>query len=482
MNKYALILPLVILSFFLGYFASGSKMEHVYTIATVTTVLVAIAGCLLFFKHQKVGDSKQTRKTKVTTAFIAVLLFSTLIGVQFVNLAEANFLPPQPSLPSICIIKDGRVYPSAPIQRVGEVYTFTGNIANYTLDVQRDNIVVDGTGYTLQGNGSGTGIRLKNRTGVTIKNLELKQFATGINMFSSSNITITGNNLTSTGNGITLHSCSTNSIEGNKISGSSLAILLYNASNHNSIIGNTITNNGNGIWSERSPNPSSYNNIIGNNISENKKFGSLFRSSSNLRIEGNSIENNYYGIVLSGSSCQYNTIVENNIANNNEGISLGAGKYNNIVENNITNNDKGIYSSHSSNNNIYKNNFINNTIQIYDTIEEFPDSASPSENIWNYGVTGNYWSDYNGIDNDGDGIGDTPYVIDANNQDNYPLMKPIEISETEIPDILPEFPRWTPMLLIFAVFTVAVTIYKRRLRKLRNKKHMSCKHELLEKK
>jgi len=28
--------------------------------------------------------------------------------------------------------------------------------------------------------------------------------------------------------------------------------------------------------------------------------------------------------------------------------------------------------------------------------------------------------------------------------------------------------------------TVAVTIYKRRLRKLRNKKHMSCKHELLE--
>ncbi len=62
MNKYALILPLVILSFFLGYFASSSKMEHFYTIATVTTVLVAIAGCLLFLKHQKVGDSKRTKK------------------------------------------------------------------------------------------------------------------------------------------------------------------------------------------------------------------------------------------------------------------------------------------------------------------------------------------------------------------------------------------------------------------------------------
>jgi len=59
-------------------------------------------------------------------------------------------------------------------------------------------------------------------------------------------------------------------------------------------------------------------------------------------------------------------------------------------------------------------------------------------------------------------------------------MNPVEIADPKIADILPEFPRWTPMLLALAVFTVAVTIYKRRLRKLRNKKHMSCKHELLE--
>jgi hypothetical protein len=56
-------------------------------------------------------------------------------------------------------------------------------------------------------------------------------------------------------------------------------------------------------------------------------------------------------------------------------------------------------------------------------------------NVWDNGYPsgGNYWSDYNGTDlllgsgqneTGSDGIGDTPYVIDANNRDNYPLMKP----------------------------------------------------------
>jgi hypothetical protein len=58
------------------------------------------------------------------------------------------------------------------------------------------------------------------------------------------------------------------------------------------------------------------------------------------------------------------------------------------------------------------------------------------ENSWDDGYPsgGNYWSDYTGIDNcsgplqnvcpDPDGIGDTPYVIDGDSQDRYPLMTP----------------------------------------------------------
>ncbi|NVO67423.1 lectin like domain-containing protein [Methanofollis tationis] len=40
--------------------------------------------------------------------------------------------------------------------------------------------------------------------------------------------------------------------------------------------------------------------------------------------------------------------------------------------------------------------------------------------------TGNHWSAYGGIDADGDGIGDTPFVIAANETDRYPLMERFE--------------------------------------------------------
>ena len=81
----------------------------------------------------------------------------------------------------------------------------------------------------------------------------------------------------------------------------------------------------------------------------------------------------------------------------------------------------------SPNNSIYHNNFINNGNQA--------DAAEYSVNIWDngYPLGGNYWSDYTGIDEKSgpdqdqigsDGIGDTPYIIDADNRDRYPLMGP----------------------------------------------------------
>jgi len=105
----------------------------------------------------------------------------------------------------------------------------------------------------------------------------------------------------------------------------------------------------------------------------------------------------------------------NNASSNKDyGIYLQYSSSNVISNNNAySNNLYGIYLYYSSNNNtIHHNNFINNTDQVW----------SDSVNVWNNDNEGNYWSDYPRQDLNEDGIGDTPYVIDANNQDNHPLM------------------------------------------------------------
>jgi hypothetical protein len=57
-------------------------------------------------------------------------------------------------------------------------------------------------------------------------------------------------------------------------------------------------------------------------------------------------------------------------------------------------------------------------------------------NYFDDGNEGNYYSDYSGEDNNGDGVGDTPHFIDAENKDNYPLITPIDIS-TSLSNLTP---------------------------------------------
>ncbi|ENO12260.1 nitrous oxidase accessory protein [Thermoplasmatales archaeon SCGC AB-539-C06] len=46
-------------------------------------------------------------------------------------------------------------------------------------------------------------------------------------------------------------------------------------------------------------------------------------------------------------------------------------------------------------------------------------------NYWDYEGLGNFWNDYQGVDNNGDGIGDIPYnILGGENTDSYPLMVP----------------------------------------------------------
>jgi len=168
------------------------------------------------------------------------------------------------------------------------------------------------------------------------------------------------------------------------------------------------------------------NNISNNNIVNNLRMNGIYLDGASYNtIYGNLIENNnYHGIRIEVSS--HNTIVNNRIVNNRGfGILLADSGDNLIVGNTVKQNflDGIILGENCGNNTIFHNNFIDNSENAIDK----------TGNTWDNGSSGNYWSDYNGSDNNGDGIGDSPYQIPGNmSQDRYPLMKPYEEQTLDI--------------------------------------------------
>ena len=203
------------------------------------------------------------------------------------------------------------------------------------------------------------------------------------------------------------------SIEGFAIKNSGTHTIEYDSgifvdhSSGNNISHNMMINNDYGISLY-----SSINNVVSGNMMINNDYGISLYSSINNVVSGNTITNNYEGISLYYS---VNNVVSYNIisSNNYEGISLYYSVNNLLSYNTIINNYAGMYLAlYSSNNTIYLNNFNNTLRQVW----------SGSANIWDNGLEGNYWSNFNGPDSDGDGIIDIPYIINENNTDNYPLM------------------------------------------------------------
>jgi parallel beta-helix repeat protein len=281
-------------------------------------------------------------------------------------------------------------------------------------------------------------ILLENCQNITVKNCDFSNIAKGGIQLLRTNSSETSNYKGS----IYLEHSFYNSMTGSNC----VEIELYKSSN-NTITGNTVTNiEGLDYSSGITLSSSNYNNITENNITQN----------------------HYSGITLGTS--RYNSIAYNNLTYNAHGIGLGEySSKNTVYGNNVAHNhNSAMFMQDASDNLLFGNNFFANNHQI---------GGYNSRNVWDNGTIGNYWSDYNGTDENNDGMGDSPYSFTINirwpptadpitNYDNFPLIEPVEIKS-----IIPEFPSWAPLLvLLLSVMTLAV-IYKRRIQNQRGTKH-----------
>ena len=399
----------------------------------------------------------------IIVAFLCSLAFLTI------NVESAK---------AITIGSNGSISGTDKLRCDGNVYTLTGNIV-YTIRVDKSNVVLDGAGFTLEGNpieGNGAGlIILPGVDEVTIKNFKIKGFGSGITLKGSGN-TVTGCTITDCFTGIWLNEATGNTISGNVLLNDNAGIQIRYSSNNvfrnnrfeNSSISTGTDDNFNDIDPSNTIdgkpiyylvnqkglviNPTDYPEIgylalvnctcmtvkdLRISGSPANGNGIILRYTTNSTIIHNSLTNLWSGIYSYNS--YNNTITENYISNNTQsGIAISATIANTITRNNIENNKVGI-SLMGSAQIIYHNNFVNNTLQV-DSANWHPLNRLPMPygmHVWDNGYPsgGNFWSDYNTTDSNNDGIADTAYVINQyrNNTDHYPLAKPI--------NDIPEFPK-----------------------------------------
>lgn len=201
----------------------------------------------------------------------------------------------------------------------------------------------------------------------------------------------------------------------NQFIGNTGAGIALIASEHNMIQKNLCCENGIGIYNEWGM----FNTIKQNDCMNNLGSGIVIASAHKTIIEKNiCTKNAESGITLinigtTEHSPKDNIIYANKIKENAYGIYLEDADLNDFFRNTVKQNMYGILiNTGSEENTIYHNNIIKNAVQSVDF-------GTPLNNWYHpYMEEGNYWSDYSGVDDNEDGIGDTTFGYDA-----YPLME-----------------------------------------------------------
>jgi parallel beta-helix repeat protein len=251
--------------------------------------------------------------------------------------------------------------------------------------------------------------------------------------------------------GVYLYTSSFNTIWGNVAGGNSyqgisLRFADYNTISNNTLPGNqnnglyTFGSNGNNISNNAARGSLDYhgfsieeshgNNLMGNTAQSVSSCGIWMGMSRMNTVMGNNLSSNGWGGVYIrgefGNSLLMNEIFENQWV----GVEIVNSSSNHLYGNNISNNDFGVVLDSANDNTVIWNNFTSNQFQARD---------DNGINYWDggYPIGGNYWDDYGGLDfyngpnqdiPGSDRIGDVPYVIDSDSQDNYPLATPFDPS------------------------------------------------------
>jgi len=255
-------------------------------------------------------------------------------------------------------------------------------------------------------------------------------YSTGISMRAAENVNLSSNVVSQNCFGITIWNSTNTNIENNEVySHSGWAVELH-ASYGNKVANNCISNVSalDGIRLMFS----SGNILSGNNITACEHSGILLwhdcdnntATCNNIQLSGSLgvIPGHGVEILLS-----HNNTFSNNVFSHgsNQGLVAIESSDNTVAANLVSSNRKGIVLRDSIRNRVYHNSIIDNWEQ-----QGFDDTG---ENTWDDGYPGggNYWSDYVGTDlhsgpyqneTGSDKIGDTPYTIDADNADSYPLI------------------------------------------------------------